>query len=159
MFGLSTLWLRLIGGAVILGALLFGLQRVYHAGYAARDTEAKLELSQAMLHAAKESDELRVAFADLKIKKDVERKHAEQQISHLRADLASGALRLSIPAPTPEPGAPSPGPGAPEARTELDAKTAQDLVSIAADGDAAIRDLNQCIDAYQALKEKLNGTH
>lgn len=156
MFGLSALWLRVIGGAVILGALLFGLWRVYHAGYDARDTEAKLEMSQALLHAAKQTDELRVAFDALKSKRDKERKNAEQEISRLRVAVDDGSLRLSIPA-TPGAGAASAPAGDPEARTELDRSTSQALVGITADGDAAIRDLNSCIDSYDALKDKLNG--
>lgn len=156
MFGLSTIWLRVIGAAVIaalVGGVLWG---TYAKGYATRDTEAKLEMSQALLRAHKKTDELQVEFDGLKSKVLKERKNAETRIAGLNAALLAGELRLSIPAPA-QPGAASAGPGAPEARTELDRATSASLVAITADGDAAIRDLNQCVDSYNALKEKLNG--
>ena len=155
--GLTTMWLKVIGGGVLIGALAIGLQRVYHAGYVARDTEARLEHSQALLHAAKETDEIRVAFASLKSKRDKERKNAEQQISNLRVALDAGTLRLSIPTAPAQPGPADPGVGAPEARTELDRSTSEALVAITADGDNAIRDLNECIDQFNEVKDRLNG--
>lgn len=157
MFGLSTIWLRVIGGAIVLGALLFGLWRVYHAGYDARDTEAKLQMSQALLHAAKKTDEIRVEFDALKAKSAKERKNAAQEINRLRVAVDDGTLVLSVPAPTSGSGPTSARAGNPEARTELDRSTAASLVGLAADGDAAIRDLNSCVDSYNALKEKING--
>lgn len=156
MFGLSTLWVRLAVAAalaVLVGGVMWG---VYAKGYAARDTEAKLEMSQALLRAHKKTDELRIEFDGLKSKSLKERKNAETRVAGLNAALLAGELRLSIPAPS-QPGAASTGTGAPEARTELDRATSASLVAITADGDAAIRDLNQCVDSYNALKEKLNG--
>ena len=46
------------------------------------------------------------------------------------------------------------GTGAGEARAELDPAAADDLVSIATDGDIAIRKLNYCIDQYNAVRAK-----
>lgn len=40
---------------------------------------------------------------------------------------------------------------------ELDPSTSIELLSIAADGDAAIRDLNECLDSYEALRKRLHG--
>jgi len=80
---------------------------------------------------------------------------AKAKETKLRADAATGALRLSIPAkasvcPTPT-SAPAAGDSG-EARTELDPATAETLISIAADGDAAIRKLNACIDTYEKMR-------
>lgn len=79
---------------------------------------------------------------------------------NLLADLRSGTLRLSIPAAA---GADVPGPGAGgataglvQARTELDPATGASLVAITDDGDAGIRDLNTCIDAYNAVRAQVN---
>lgn len=81
-------------------------------------------------------------------KLEKEKRDAEIKVNQLRADVASGALRLSVRASC-SAGAAS---GDSEARAELDAKTADDLIAIAADGDKAIIELNSCIDFYNNLR-------
>lgn len=80
-------------------------------------------------------------------KLEKEKRDAEIKVNQLRADVASGALRLSVRASCSS-GAST---GDSEARAELDAKTADDLIAIAADGDKAIIELNSCIDFYNNL--------
>lgn len=80
---------------------------------------------------------------------------AKAKETKLRADAATGALRLSIPTkasvcPTTNSAPPSGNSG--EARAELDRSTAEALISITADGDAAIRKLNACIDTYEKMR-------
>lgn len=75
----------------------------------------------------------------------------------LRTSIATGERRLFIPVQTkcPVPAASNTAPAAgdsSEARAELDRKTADDLVAIAAEGDAAIRKLNACIDTYEKMR-------
>ena len=81
-------------------------------------------------------------------KLEKEKRDAEIKVNQLRADVASGALRLSVRASC-SAGASS---GDSEARAELDSKTADDLIAIAADGDKAIIELNSCIDFYNNLR-------
>lgn len=81
-------------------------------------------------------------------KLEKEKRDAETKVNQLRADVASGALRLSVRASC-STGAAS---GDSEARAELDAKTADDLIAITADGDKAIIELNSCIDFYNNLR-------
>lgn len=81
-------------------------------------------------------------------KLEKEKRDAEIKVNQLRADVASGALRLSVRASYSS-GAAS---GDSEARAELDSKTADDLITIAADGDKAIIELNSCIDFYNNLR-------
>ena len=77
------------------------------------------------------------------------------------AAIASGALKLRIPVKAPvcpvqtagDP--PTPAGDSVQAGAELDAKTAQSLVAITDDGDKAIRQLNACIDAYNAIYQTL----
>lgn len=78
-----------------------------------------------------------------------EREHAEKSIARLRADLAAGRVRLSVPARCPGTDTAT-GAASQETRAELDAKTADDLVAITSEGDDAIRELNLCVDAYEA---------
>jgi prophage endopeptidase len=81
-------------------------------------------------------------------KLEKEKRDAEIKVNQLRADVASGALRLSVRASC------SAGTtnGDSEERAELDAKTADDLIAIAADGDKAVIELNSCIDFYNNLR-------
>lgn len=91
------------------------------------------------------------AHNELQAQYEQEKKDAESKIADLRRRVQSGAVRLSVPAR----GCTVPGNttnDAGETRAELDGKTADDLVAIAADGDRAIRDLNLCIDQYKALQ-------
>lgn len=80
---------------------------------------------------------------------------ADIQTSRLRSQLRAGTRSLFLPAACPvQAGASAATPTGDrnEARAELDGATADALVSIAEDGDKAIRQLNSCIDAYNALR-------
>ena len=81
---------------------------------------------------------------------------ARTKETKLRADVASGALRLSIPTQSPL-CSPSVTPATArsdsgETRTELSGQVSETLIAIASEGDAAIRKLNQCIQTYETLK-------
>lgn len=91
-----------------------------------------------------------------------ESRHAQMEIDHLRADLRAARVRLSVPVARCTTGssagsdpATAGGSGS-EARAELMPQTAADLVGIAADGDAAVRQLNRCIDVYNAVRMRYN---
>lgn len=108
-------------------------------------------LQRAEQEARAKEQEWQSAHNDLQAKYEQEKKDAESKIADLRRRVQSGTVRLSVPAR----GCTVPGNttnDAGETRAELDRKTADDLVAIAADGDRAIRDLNQCIDQYRALQ-------
>ena len=83
---------------------------------------------------------------------------AKTKETKLRADIATGNLRLSIPTqgsvcPASDT-ASATGSDSGETRTEPGGSTdvAADLLQIAADGDAAIRKLNTCIQTYETLR-------
>ena len=81
---------------------------------------------------------------------------ARTKETKLRADVASGALRLSIPTQSPlcSPSVTpaTAGDNSGETRTELSGQVSETLIAIASEGDAAIRKLNQCIQTYETLK-------
>ena len=81
---------------------------------------------------------------------------ARTKETKLRADVASGALRLSIPTQSPlcSPSVTpaTAGDNSGETRTELSGQVSESLIAIASEGDAAIRKLNQCIQTYETLK-------
>lgn len=87
-----------------------------------------------------------VATANEQLKK--EKKDAAIKINSLKSAVADGSLRLYV--RTSEPTAAASG--ATENGAELDKQVAQDLISITADGDKAIIQLNSCIDFYNNLR-------
>ena len=91
------------------------------------------------------------AHNELQAKYEEEKKDAESKIADLRRRVQSGAVRMSVPA-TACTVSTNTGTGAVETRAELDPKDADDFIAIAADGDAAIRELNLCIDKHNSLK-------
>lgn len=78
-------------------------------------------------------------------------------------DIDSGALKLRIPVKTPicplqtTSDAPIASRDSVQANAELDRETAKTLIAITDDGDKAIRQLNSCIDAYNAVYQTLKG--
>ncbi|PJJ20056.1 bacteriophage Rz lysis protein [Janthinobacterium sp. 67] len=86
--------------------------------------------------------------------------HAQTDRNRFMADVRSGAIRLSIPITGLCPGTgPGPADSAPadgdrhQARAELGGAAAAALDAIASDGDAATRQLNACIDAYNLVRD------
>jgi Bacteriophage Rz lysis protein len=85
---------------------------------------------------------------------------AKLKETKLRADLAAGTLSLRIPVKAPTCPAvqatgdapTTSGSDAGTASAELDRSTADALIAITAEGDAAIRKLNTCIQTYEQLR-------
>lgn len=123
--------MRNIAAAVLVLVMVFYAGR--HAMYLEQQEEINRIAAERAVEAIKAADQLH------KDKED-----AQKKINQLRADVASGAQRLSIRASC---SASATGSAA-EARAELDPKTADDLIAITADGDQAIIELNSCIDLY-----------
>jgi hypothetical protein len=109
----------------------------------ARDTEQRMgEVAQTY------GETLRKANNVAKVKED-----------KLRADIATGKRKLFIPVQAPDcpvsttADAPvTDGDNSGETRAELSGQVSESLIAIAAEGDAAIRKLNQCIQTYETLK-------
>ena len=80
--------------------------------------------------------------------------------NQLRADLNSGALKLRIPVKATactsvsvsETTTAASGSDSGTTSAELDRSTSEALIAIAADGDAAIRKLNTCLEAYEKMR-------
>lgn len=83
---------------------------------------------------------------------------AKVKENKLRSDLADGALKLRIPVKAvcplsvSEPATVTSGGDSGTASAELDRQTAETLIAIAAEGDAAIRKLNTCIEQYNQVR-------
>ena len=143
---------------VLLGIVLTVLS-AFGGGYwkGSNDEEARQQIEIAGLNTkARETEQNMVVVANTYATTLRSAQNAAKvKETKLRADAATGALRLSIPAQSPVCPAGDTIPAAGdsrEARTELDRTTAEALISIAADGDAAIRKLNACIDTYEKMR-------
>lgn len=77
-----------------------------------------------------------------------EKLDAQNKINTLKSAVADGSLRLHVRTS----GNTCATNGDSEDGAELDRETAQDLISITADGDKAIMQLNACIDLYNNLR-------
>ena len=146
---------------VILAALLtimatFGYG--HHVGWTSRDDQARLEVAQANDKARATEHQLSQQIND----QATQLKKAHDEVTRKQTDLnrlaAAGKLRL--PAPSCVPAAQSTAAAAgdrDQGQSELERQTIEALIAIAADGDRAAAQANACIDAYNAMKEKLNG--
>jgi hypothetical protein len=86
---------------------------------------------------------------------------AKAKENQLRADLSNGSLKLRLPVKAPNCAVPvsetataASGSDSGEAGAESSGSVdvAADLLQIAADGDAAIRKLNTCLEAYETIR-------
>ena len=77
-----------------------------------------------------------------------EKQDAQVKITALKSSVADGSLRLYVRTSDNA----SSASGASENGAELDRQVAQDLISITADGDKAIIQLNACIDIYNDIR-------
>ena len=149
----------------ILLAVVLAIVGSFGGGYwkGSKDEVTRQQLEIAALNAeARQKEQALVAAVTTQATKLQKANQDAKLIAKERdAAIASGALKLRIPVKTPV--CPVQTPGDPPAPTgdsvqtgaELDAKTAQSLVAITDDGDKAIRQLNACIDAYNAIYQTL----
>lgn len=140
-------WILAGALAMVITAYFYGHHEAYveQAAEVARLNAIQHEKEQDMKQAADDQ------AASLKKANE----NAKAQITKLQSDLASGELRLSIAtrSVSSSQNAASAARDT-ETRTELDPEASQSLVSIAADGDSAIRKLNTCVDLYNQVRSK-----
>ncbi len=110
-------------------------------------------IQEAEKKAREKEQEWQASQNKLQAKYEEEKKDAESKIADLRRRVQSGTMRVSVPA-TACTVSKNSGTGVIETRAELDEKIADDLISIATDGDAAIRELNLCVDKYNNLRKE-----
>ena len=143
----------------------------YSSGWDDRDAEMQIEIARKNEEARAKEQEMAKAVAD----KETELRKANDVISKKQTDLNSAirAGRVRFPAPS-CPQAPASAPAAagdssqagsqsdpaPDTDTgpsESERQTLELIAQIAADGDRAINQLNACIDAYDNMRNIING--
>ena len=148
-------------------AILLSLLASFGAGYykGGTDEYVKQQIEIARLNNEARETERKMAddAKELETKLKKAEDDAKTQASKRNAAIDSGALKLRIPVKTPvcpvstTADAASPPRDSVQATAELDRETAKSLVAITDQGDANTRQLNACIDAYNAVYQTLKG--
>jgi len=157
--------MSLLNPWVLLGIVMAVLSAFGGGYYKGKDSEyQRQQLEIAALNAKARETEQAMAkvaqtYGDTLRKANNVAKAKENQ---LRADLNSGALKLRLPTKATactsvsvsETATAASGSDSGEARAESSGSVdvAADLLQIAADGDAAIRKLNTCLEAYETIR-------
>lgn len=156
-------WSLFMNPWVILGLLaslagVFGYG--YHVGWDSRDDQARVEVADANDRAREREQQLTVAINE----QATQLRKAQDEVTSKERDLSRLASigRLRLPAPScpsvqATANAAAPAGDRDEGPSELERQTIQALISIAADGDRAAQQANACIDAYNKVREQING--
>lgn len=147
----------LIGAAVVAVAAIAG---AYWTGYRGGESSVQAEwnkdrAAQAAATVATNRAMLR-SFENAAESSRKEKERAKVETDRLRADLRSGAVRLSVPVASCKQ-SDGPGSGDQQARAEILPGSADRIGTIGIGSDDAVRDLNECIDAYNAVKASIEG--
>ena len=147
MFSLTNPWILIGILSVVISSYFYG----HHQAYIEQEAEvARLNL----IEREKEAEMVKIAdnhATELRKAND----QAKAEITKLQSDVASGAVRLSIATRSVQVSTDStPTSGNTETRSELDPEVANALITIASDGDKAIRSLNACIDISNEVRSK-----
>ena len=138
---------------------LFGLYRYgHHVGWVDRDAEMQAEIAkkneESREREQKLNEQLTQTQTNLKDANDA----ITQKQSALDRAISSGRVRLpSASCVQASSSATTPAVSGPETASESDRETLRLIAQIAADGDKAINQLNACIDAYNQVREQVNG--
>jgi hypothetical protein len=164
MFGIPLPWL-LVGSFVI----LFGTYRGgYHFGWSDRDAEMQIEIARKNEESRKTEQKLTEQINSTATKLQETTNVVNQKQSALDAAIRAGRVRLPTPSCVQAPTSPTPAPtNSPETRSEPDRQadqasdaeraTLQAIAEIVAQGDRNTAQLNACIDAYNDVRNLLNG--
>jgi len=152
---------------VLLGILL-AIGSSFGTGYlkGSNDEIARQQLEIASLNAqAREKEQILVtAIQNQSLKLQKANQDAKLVQQKRNSDIAAGTLKLRIPVQAPvcpvhtASDAPVASGDSVQATAELDREIAKSLVAITDQGDANTRQLNACIDAYNAAYQTLKGT-
>jgi hypothetical protein len=151
---------------VLLGILL-AVASSFGTGYlkGSNDEVSRQQLEIASLNAqAREKEQILVtAIQNQSLKLQKANQDAKLVQQKRNSDIAAGTLKLRIPVKAPDcpvhtaSDAPVASGDSVQATAELDREIAKSLVAITDQGDANTRQLNACIDAYNAAYQTLKG--
>jgi hypothetical protein len=164
MFGIPLPWL-LVGLCIT----LFGTYRGgYHFGWSDRDKEMQIEIARKNEEARQTEHKLTEQINTTATKLQETTNAVNQKQTDLNRLIAAGRVRLPTPSCVQTPTSPaSATTNSPETRSEPDRQadqasdaeraTLQAIAEIVAQGDKNTAQLNACIDAYNDVRNLLNG--
>jgi len=157
MFGIPLPWIAFAVGIALLGSYKGG----YHYGWSDRDNDMKLAI-------AKKNDEARLLEKDMATKlsdQETQLRKAQNEIVKKQSAMHELARtgRLRIPTSScVQASASASSPAGNSQPIESDQSESERtlisaLIDIASDGDKAIVKLNSCVEAYNQMRELING--
>jgi type V secretory pathway adhesin AidA len=163
MFGIPLPWL-LVGSFVI----LFGTYRGgYHFGWSDRDAEMQIEIARKNEESRQTELKLTEQINSTATKLQETTNVVNQKQSALDSAIRAGRVRISAPSCVQAPASTPAAPTNPETRSEPDRQadqasdaeraTLQAIAEIVAQGDRNTAQLNACIEAYDNVRNLLNG--
>ena len=153
MIGLPNPWLILAAVLALGGSYKYG----HHNGWWDRDAEMQAEIAKKNEEARETERKLTDQLNNQATKLQEANNAISEKQTALDRAIRGGRVRLpSASCVQSTPSSPAPA-GNPEGTTESDRETLLAIAQIAADGDRAINQLNACIDAYNAVREQING--
>lgn len=147
-------WIILGCITAVLTAYFYG----HHAGFVQRDLEMQSEIAtkneEARQREHKLNEQLNQTTTELKEANDA----ISQKQTALDRAISNGRVRFKPTSCVQASGSTAPAASdRVEGQTESDRETLRLIAQIAADGDRAIVQLNACIDAYNQVREQVNG--
>ena len=147
-------WIILGCITAVLAAYFYG----HHAGFVQRDLEMQSEIAVKNVEAREREKKLNEQINNTQTELKEANDAITQKQSALDRAISAGRVRFKPTSCVQASG----GTSAPtvdrnEGQTESDRETLRLIAQIAADGDRAIVQLNACIDAYNQVREQVNG--
>lgn len=154
MMGLPNPWMILGAIFVAVSVYFYG----HHKGWDERDKEMQAAIAQKNEESRQKEQQLNQTINDQSFKL----KEANNVVTQKQTDLdrAIRAGRVRLPAPSCVQASPSAAPASgsgTEAASESERQTLAAIAELVAAGDKAINQLNACIDAYNQVRETVNG--
>lgn len=145
---------------MIVGAITAGLTAFFyghHAGYVERDQEMQIEIARLNNQAREKEQQLTAAMNQNQTKLMEANNAITEKQSALDRAIRAGRVRLNTSCVQASAGTGAAPASGPEAGSESDRETLAAIAAIVAQGDRNTAQLNACIDAYNAVREQVNG--
>ena len=153
--------MSLLNPYVILGAIVTAISVYFfghHAGWADRDAEMQSEIALKNEQSRATEQKLNQQINETSTKLQEANNAVTKKQTDINALIRAGRVRLPASGCVQTTASTTATTGdSKEAGSESDRATLEAIAAIAAEGDRAINQLNACIDAYNQVREQLNG--
>ena len=153
--------MSLLNPYVILGAIITAISVYFfghHAGWAERDAEMQSEIALKNEQSRATEQKLNQQINETSTKLQEANNAVTKKQTDINALIRAGRVRLPTSGCVQTTASTTTTTGdSKEAGSESDRATLEAIAAIAAEGDRAINQLNACIDAYNQVREQLNG--